>query len=361
MTSLLFDKAEQSREFLFAVIESMPHGTIFADLEGRLLAVNHKARHILQLKSSSIVNRSVWEVLQRQLELSAGELDDLRRPDGRKIYRVHDRRENTVMYLSITRNELASPFQDTGGFFLALEDVTYLHIAGEQLDRRKRFSAMQEIALNMSQELKNPLGSLELYASILKRELRDSSDNYRVSLQMVRAIRTMDCILNNYMTYAGLPSPVFSEVNVEEGLAAVVGQLQSMCKEGSTMEWQPGHSCPVCIGDADMLGQLVINLGLNALESLEGNKGAIRLVSRNVRPDESDTYLELRVIDDGQGIAPEDLRKIFDPFFTTRPGKAGLGLAICHYIAEVHRGAVNVESTPGQGSEFTVLLPVEQN
>jgi len=260
----------------------------------------------------------------------------------------------------ISRNDLQSPFLHVAGFFLSLEDVTFPAMMEMHLDRSKRFAAMQQMAEAMSQELKNPLGSLELYASILKRELADDPDNERVASRMLGAVRTMHHLLDNFVTFSGFPLPRMQKLDMVAVLKKSMETLREMAEEhGILLESRIEAKQAYLLGDQALLGQLLLNLGLNAMESMPKG-GTFSLGLRVLPPDrEHGALVEVRVQDRGVGIAPEDLQKIFDPFFSTKGRNRGLGLAISHAIAEAHHGLIEVESEPGQGAAFRVLLPVE--
>lgn len=359
MSHVSFEEADQLREFLFAVIESLPSGMVFADRAGMVLAMNQKARTMLGLVGSSVQHRSSWELLGQVLQVERSELAVLQVPGSRMLCEVKRRDGNgEKRYLAIARNELRSPFLQVGGFFLSVEDVTYLALAEAQLDRQRRFGAMQEMAVRMSQELKNPLGGLELFASLLNRELSDDPDNQRITARMLGAIHTMDHLLNNYVTFASLPKPQLGWVHVREWLEDAVAQVRQLDKAGGAVfSCQYAHEREMIVGDGELLRQLVSNLLVNAVESMAG-AGEVTLASRSLAREEGrPAFLEVRVADQGCGIADQDRQRIFDPFFSTKDRASGLGLATAHYITEAHHGLIRVESREGGGSIFTVLLP----
>ncbi|MBU0483878.1 MAG: PAS domain-containing protein [Proteobacteria bacterium] len=357
MSSGPFDKADQSREFLFTVIESLPNGIILADNTGSLLTINQQARNILGLSGVSTPNLSCWEILKNKLGLSESELTIIKKGGERLLIEVGaDSSPEGKRCISIIRNELKSPFRDISGFFLIFDDVTYPSMVKSQVDRQRRMTAMQEMAISMSQELKNPLGGLELYASILKRELQNDPDNERVTGQMMQAIRTMDCILNNYVTFSRLPVPKPATINITSWLEETISQLQMFSRKISFV-CRFGHQEEKIIGDAELLSQLSLNIGLNGVESM-ADGGEFSIETRTSYPfGNGRAFLEIRFTDQGEGITEENLEKIFDPFFNTRGRGSGLGLATVHHIVEVHNGLVKVETKPGKGSTFIVLLP----
>lgn len=361
MATLFDHTAEQLREFLFAMLESMPGGVLLVEPAGHLIAANQKARQLLHLAGSAIQNRNCWEVLQRELGVTAPELERLGRAGGSVLVAHREAEGQGQAHLLLSRNDLQSPFRHVGGFFLVIEDVTYPAMVEAQFDRRKRFSAMQDMAEAMSQELKNPLGSLELLASLLQRDLAADPDYRRITTQMLNAVRTMSHLLDNHLTFARLPRPARREFPVGRLVEAVVEKLRLLGREQEVFfEVELHHQLDLFYGDAELLGQLLLNLGINAMESMpEG--GVVRIATRTLPPSRlHPPLLEIRCRDAGGGIAPADQIRIFDPFFTTKGGSRGLGLAIVHHIAEVHEGVVRVESEPGKGSLFTVLLPCDR-
>ncbi|MDH3359370.1 MAG: ATP-binding protein [Desulfobulbaceae bacterium] len=358
MSHVSFEEADQLREFLFAVIESLPNGMLFADRDGHTLAINHKARKLLGLVGSSVQNRSCWDLLGQVLQVSSIELARLHRSGDNLLCEAAGRdKTGEKRYLVIARNELQSPFVHMGGFFLSVEDVTYLHLAEAQIDRQRRFDAMQEMAANMSQELKNPLGSLELFASILNRELRDDPDNQRITGRMISAIHTMDHLLNNYVTFASLPEPQLGRVHIQRWLDETVEQVRQLDKADKVVfSCSYEHAQEEIVGDEELLRQLLFNLLLNGVESMK--EGEVKVTSRSLPAEDGNPpFLEVKVADQGCGIAKENLQRIFDPFFTTKDRASGLGLAAAHYIVRAHNGLIRQESREGEGSVFTLLLP----
>ncbi|MEI7902115.1 MAG: ATP-binding protein, partial [bacterium] len=120
------------------------------------------------------------------------------------------------------------------------------------------------------------------------------------------------------------------------------------------------------LGDHRLLGQVFLNLFLNGIDATEPG-GTLTVSTHRVgRPDqpwhhglpEVDAWIEVRVHDTGRGVAPEDRQRIFDPFFTTKANGTGLGLSVAHGIVLEHHGMIDVESAPGTGTCFCVLLPL---
>jgi signal transduction histidine kinase len=137
---------------------------------------------------------------------------------------------------------------------------------------------------------------------------------------------------------------------VEETLQLLKPQIEKQ-RIVIQKEFQP---LPPILMDREQMKQVILNLLLNAVQAMP--KGGA-LVLKGTLP-EGDRWIKLSIQDSGLGIPSEDLDKLFDPFFSTKEGGVGLGLSIAHRIIDQHRGKIEVESTLGKGTRFTVWLPI---
>ncbi len=152
-----------------------------------------------------------------------------------------------------------------------------------------------------------------------------------------------------------------SPVDVNDCLDTAAGILDNRMKEGVTLVRDYVKDLPPVKGFPQKLNQAFVNLLMNACQAVEEH-GTIHMATRLERPsrEEAGTYVSVEISDTGPGMARETLSQVFDPFFTTKPvGEGvGLGLYITYEIVQIHRGAISVESRPGEGTRFTVRLPV---
>ena len=173
-----------------------------------------------------------------------------------------------------------------------------------------------------------------------------------------QGIKRISRIVENLRGFARLDQAAVDRVNLKQAIAGSIelirGQLE---RRHITVEQQDGEVLPIVCAPAH-INQVVLNLLVNAMQAIEstGRGGGRIAIETRAQGDE----VVLEVADDGCGIPAETLPRIFDPFFTTKPvGQGtGLGLAISHGIVADHGGRIEVESTPGQGSRFRVILPV---
>jgi len=354
---LSFDDPELLRAYFFALLESLAAGILIVDGAGSLQAVNAKAAELLGLAGSSVMQRSCWQILSQFLHLDDEAIARLQHAGGGIVFERGAQDDKKAM-LCITRSEMTSPFRELGGsFFLRIEDISKKAMVEEQQERQRRLTAMQEMALDLNQELKNPLGSIELYASLLKRELEDDPDNCRLAAQILRAVRTMDSLLHNSLTYASLPEPRMERIVVKQWLKEVIAKLRQMdSRKMFRFRLAVDLGQQEVFGDRKLLDLLAVQGALNAIESMEGG-GEIEISCQLASEGRDSEFFAIRVIDHGSGIALKHFGRIFDPFFSTKKFATGMGLPVIHFIAEAHHGYVRVESEEGSGTTLTVLLP----
>jgi signal transduction histidine kinase len=222
-----------------------------------------------------------------------------------------------------------------------------------QMQRTERLVALGRLAGGLAHELRNPLGITRAAAQMLQQELADDGKPGEYTRVIQSEIDRVDRLVEQLLAYAR-PRPLQrSLVNVaalvEEtsGLAWVYAKQQEV-----TLTTQVSDDLPLLMGDGDLLHQAVVNVLLNGIQATSPG-GTVNLTAQT----EYASVL-LTVCDTGQGIAPEILPHIFDPFFTTRDDGTGLGLSIVQQIVHDHGGTVEIQSTPGQGTQVRLRLPL---
>lgn len=249
--------------------------------------------------------------------------------------------------------------------------------ANEQLQRSRRLAALGEMAAGISHEIRNPLGSIGLYARMLCEDLADRPGELGIARRIGEAVRGLDAIVSDVLSFARevrvRPRAVTArELFVEAvsscadlvsgaGLAgAGRGRGESASSRGPSAWWGEGEGLDEPFeGDRGLLIQALINVVRNAAEAMEGEPGRITL-SGSLGGDPSvepggRRWVRLSVSDEGPGI-PEDVReRMFNPFFTTRSAGTGLGLAIVHRIVDAHAGHVVVRNRGVEGGRGAVV------
>ncbi len=220
----------------------------------------------------------------------------------------------------------------------------------EQLRRADRLSALGELSAGMAHEIRNPLGSIRGTAEILQDGIDPSDKRYEFTRILIKEVDRLNRVVQDFLKFAK-PTPVrresFDVVPVVQEVLKLTGpQLQKAGVQGRL----EGAEARVA-GDREQLKQAFLNLVLNAQQAMPG--GGTLTIEVAAEGD----AIRIVFADSGVGIGAADLEKIFNPFFTTRREGTGLGLAITHRIVQGHGGRIEVASTPGEGTRFTVVLP----
>jgi PAS domain S-box-containing protein len=227
----------------------------------------------------------------------------------------------------------------------------------EQAARRsEKLAALGTLAAGLAHELNNPIGIMSSRIELMLADDAGLPEEAREDLRVLhrqtqRVARITQGLLSFARRSPGDPAPVDLNHVVSETVLLVERQLT---KAGVRVKVDLASDLPAILGDADTLQQVVLNLVTNARDALKN--GGELTISTNVRPGDP-PLVELTIEDNGPGIAPEHLSHVFDPFFTTKATGTGLGLSITHGIVREHRGAIDVQSSPGHGTRFVLSFP----
>ncbi|TNF50998.1 MAG: PAS domain-containing sensor histidine kinase [Deltaproteobacteria bacterium] len=221
-----------------------------------------------------------------------------------------------------------------------------------QLRRADRLSALGELSAGMAHEIRNPLGSIKGTAEILRDGVAPDDPKLEFADILIKEVDRLNKVLEDFLHFAR-PEPVefgrFSPNKVIEEVLELTRQQALRNRVEVEVALAEDMEIP---GRGEQIQQALLNLVLNALQVMPD--GGQLKVSSTVHGNE----VGIHVSDNGPGIAVEERERIFNPFVTTRDSGTGLGLAITQRIIQGHDGHIHLESTPGQGSSFTLCLPV---
>jgi len=226
----------------------------------------------------------------------------------------------------------------------------------ELLERKSRLAALGEMAAGMAHEIRNPLGGIQLYVSLLAKELQGQAELLLWADKITKGVRTLDTIVNDILAFTQDQVCQKTQVNLSGLLMEVMDYVRPQAKSREVMVDFSGVSHELTVDiDLNMMNRILLNLILNAIGMMEEG-GRVDISAGDYDRDEQYRFY-IRVSDTGPGIASAVMDKIFNPFFTTRDSGTGLGLAIVHRLVECHGGAITATNNDGGGAMFTILLP----
>lgn len=363
------EETEKIRSYLHNILESLNSGVMVLDSSGRVTTVNDAVQRITGFGSNEILDK----------ELSGlGIFDDsfmgiLRRimanPTQGCNCEIHlTQKDGRSLHVNLSSSPMKNSRNRVSGRVIVLQDIERLKVLEEQAQRTGRLSAMGDMAARIAHEVRNPLGSIELFASLLRRELE--GDRKRLAEHLINGVKTLNMILTNLLYFfRGSLEPIRIEMDLHRFLSDFLEEMTYVMEKNKVnLKKDFFQKVPTFQADPELLKQLFLNLLLNAIQAMP-HGGEIEIATHLirekveiVRPQYTDpppaVFLEVRVSDTGPGIPQEIQSKIFDPFFTTRDRGAGLGLSIVNNIMEAHGGTIRVVSGKQRGATFLMTFPL---
>ena len=315
-------------------------------------------RHFLARPIANLIGgfKAVSQMeLDKPLEIvdSSEELDEL----ARSFNIMRDR----------LRAALAELNQFTQNLETKVEERTQqLKAAQKKLLQSDRLASLGQLSASVAHEINNPVSGVLNLSMLMQRMLKEDGipparlEEFRKYLsQVTNETARVGRIVSDLLAFSRRGKPQRAAADLNKIVRMTLSLVQHKMKLSSvTVEASLAEDLPAVPCDASQIQQVALNLMLNASEATQ-SKAERRVVVSTAR---GDGAVVLTVADNGEGIPPENLSKIFDPFFTTKSeGKGvGLGLAVSYGIIQAHGGEIEVKSAVGEGTTFTVSLPLEQ-
>ena len=232
-----------------------------------------------------------------------------------------------------------------------------LQTAQAQLIQSEKLASVGQLTAGIVHEVKNPLAVIKGLAEELSEEFSvDPSSKDQLATIRESATKA-STIVTDLLKFARQSTPELERRDLRETVEASLRLTEYLARKGKVEVKVDMPPSPVLIWyDAQQIEQVLINLIGNAIQAMK-NGGTVR-----INLSEAESSIALSVQDNGVGIPEKNLKRIFDPFFTTKPeGEGtGLGLSVSFGIITRHRGQISVDSKPGLGTTFTILLPIDQ-
>jgi|HubBroStandDraft_1064217.scaffolds.fasta_scaffold00181_26 two-component system sensor histidine kinase FlrB len=355
------------RERLRRIVEGLPCGVLVIEGGARISTLNPEAARLAggSFESAEALPSALRAALEQAR--ATGEESEL------PLSELHPSAFNPVWVA--LRHAWLEPGSAHATSVFILRDVSEakkLELDREQLRRQQ---ALVEMSALLAHEIRNPLGSLELFAGLLA-EANLEGESRRWIEHVQAGLRTLSATVNNVLHLHNTPQPELAPTDAGQLLDWAYDFLLPLAKQARVeMQIVNGLHGVIIEADRHRLEQVLLNLALNAFRFMPGGGWlSLRGIDRATRDGGAITGeavkiggveiggieiggIEITVRDTGPGIMADDLPHIFDAGFSTRAGSSGLGLAVCRRILEQHRGTIAADSRPGHGATFRVHLP----
>ena len=365
------NQLREANEFFMNLIESSVDGIIASDMKGNIFIFNKGAEALTGYKAEEVIGKLHITKIYREgvakeimKKLRSQEYGGVGKFIPTQMNAVNKFGEEIPMQLSAaliyngSGQEIASVgiFTDLRPRLNMEKKLQETHL---QLVSSEKMASLGKLAAGIAHEINNPLGGILIYSSLMIEDLPDEDPRRGDLVRIVQEAGRCKEIVKSLLEFARQTEPKMepTDVNraISDGLFFLVNQalfhnIDIVKKLDSFL--------PFVQGNAGQLKQVFMNIIVNAAEAMHGN-GTLTITT--FRPPDGKTVF-VEFADTGEGIPAENLTRIFDPFFTTKEvGKGtGLGLATSYGIVEDHGGKISVKSQVGEGTTFTIELPVHQ-
>ncbi len=365
------NQLREANEFFMNLIESSVDGIIAADMKGNIFIFNKGAEALTGYKADEVIGKLHITKIYREgvakeimKKLRSQEYGGVGKFIPTEMDAVNKFGEEIPIQLSAALiydgndQEIASVgiFTDLRPRLNMEKKLQETHL---QLVSSEKMASLGKLAAGIAHEINNPLGGILIYSSLMMEDLPQEDPRRGDLVRIVQEAGRCKEIVKSLLEFARQSEPKMepTDINraINDGLFFLVNQalfhnIQIVKKLDPFL--------PFVQANAGQLKQVFMNIIVNAAEAMHGN-GTLAITTSHA-PDRKTVFVEFT--DTGEGIPLENLTRIFDPFFTTKEvGKGtGLGLATSYGIVEDHGGKIGVKSQVGQGTTFTIELPVQQ-
>jgi two-component system nitrogen regulation sensor histidine kinase GlnL len=358
---------ERIRVLLFQILDSLSIGVVVLDHQDLLTMANDSARGLLPEIPRGYASLDILKVLENRPTLR--DLVQAATKQGSYVLEIeHDLGTPADPWpVRVTTLPLKDPHMRTSGTLLLVHDVREVVRMERQMRTAERLSALGTLAAAMAHEIRNPLEAMDLNLALLERGLAGlqtaapEEDNTGKYIKILESeIGRLAGIVENFLSFARPSRIQTSELGLNDILRQIVDLLSNQARSRKVRLELSSEGDPKVLGSEDQLKQAFLNLVINSLEAMP-NGGVLGIRTEVAQPQGQQGAKHLAVIriqDTGVGMPKEQLVRLFDPFFTTRPKGTGLGLTIVHRVIHEHKGDIRVTSIPGEGTTFTVELPL---
>ncbi len=352
--------------FQETLLAKMPRGMITVDMDGNITTYNKAAEALLNVPAEEVLFQPFWKHFEdRRLGFSLRQALKEKHSPGTVTAQEagpggeHRLIESEVSFFHYSETAAGNDGHQenqmsAGGIIILLQDVSEKKQGESISQQRQQMNEIGELAAALAHEIRNPLGGIKGFASLLERDLSDRPDLKRMATYIIEGTNTLNNLVTKVLNYASPFKMLFESVD----LVPLVKQLRNEILNSPTygknirIEIQTDHDSIITTIDPHSIRKSLQNLIVNAIEAMSGSGGTvtISLIKNN-------SSVQVRIKDTGRGISKDNLQKIFSPFFTTKPDANGFGLSETYKIIQLHGGKIHVESKEGEGTSVTIKIP----
>lgn len=353
--------------YLESILSNLSQGILFVDLNGDVTTYNTAAQQTLNVEGNSVIYTPFWHhfpdglfgfsmreaLAERSVPASSSAVIEASNQPNRYL-------EVNSTFVNEESKVEESDFDEIStkkleGVLVLFRDVTDIRSLQLIASRNDRMKELGGMAALVAHEIRNPLGGIKGFASLLRRDLEEGSRQAEMAVNIIKGADDLNNFVTNVLNYSRPVAPKFEHYDIVSLLKGVKKHFDADVnrrKEKVQVKIDTSVDRLLLNIDPKIINSALINLLYNARDAMPDG-GTINLSLETFK-----NLAVIRVADQGCGISEENLEKIFTPLFTTKPEGNGFGLAEVHKDIQAHFGVIEVESKVGEGTTFIITLPL---
>jgi len=351
---------DRERRVTERIIDSLPVGLYVIDRDYRISVWNRKRETGMQgVSREEAIGRTIFEILHRQpATVLRREFDEVFATGRLQIFQMESMATGELRTYRLSKIPMRLDDGPVTHVITIGEDVTEWRSAQDRFSQAEKLAAIGTLTAGVMHEINNPLATIAACAEELELSNERAAPRILDGLRLIQSeVQRCKGIIDSLLDFSRPKAGEKTLVNVNDAIERTLYVLQyhTRFKKLSVQVELDRTLSAVVRASAEQLMQVFMALLINAMDAMT-DRGTVTLRTR--WGDDAQSVVA-EVIDQGEGIRRADLPKIFEPFFTTKPpGRGtGLGLSICYAIIAEHDGRIEVDSDPGEGSVFRIILP----
>ncbi|MFW6343309.1 MAG: two-component system sensor histidine kinase NtrB [Sediminispirochaetaceae bacterium] len=356
--TLLFDLASEN-EKLETVLHSMSEGILVTDTEHRVVFYNTAAVQMLPVWKNDMEELLVWKVVDDH-DLSEFFEDVLTNGEEAEDEEFTLGKGNVKWTLSFRITQLRRE-KEWWGNLVIFSDITEKRKREARLRRAESLASLTTLAAGVAHEIQNPLGSIGIHIQLIQKALKKNhcldEETANKYLEVIdEEIERLNGIVVDFLFAVRPMDTELKKADLNKVIEDLVGFVKYEAEEsGVHVETKLGSTISKVEIDEKFIKQALMNIVKNGIAAMEGG-GVLTISTR-----EDEGYVHTDISDTGVGISDEKITKIFEPYYTTKDFGSGLGLTVVYKVVREHGGEISVQSQEGEGTTFTISLPVPES
>lgn len=358
----VYKEQQDTNNLLYSILANLSSGVAVFNRTGRIVIFNRRAKEITGFSSEEASSLEYSDIF-RFANYEEDEISLLaRQMNGEYEIEIEVQllsRNDEKVPVFIKTSPLFDENEEILGYIQLFDDLTKLKLMEEDVRKNRSLSEVGQMAAGIAHEIRNPLGGISGFATMLARDLKDDPDKLELVSKIQDGVKSLNKITTDVLSFNKAVNVRLTKISIKDVIVSTLELIRADLDQSNRAyvinEDYPGSSLPVEV-DIQLMQRVLINLFRNALQAVPLDKMAELAVRLRFNLLENRYTIEIK--DNGCGISEAKQAKLFTPFFTTKAEGTGLGLAMVKRMIEAHKGRIELSSVEGEGALFRLILPI---